>query len=44
MEEYIIKEIEKMAEENNWKVSKFSSRIAKAKLKFFGVDGWKRCP
>ena len=44
MEECIVSEIEKMAKENKWEISKFSSRIAKAKLKFFGVDDWKRCP
>ena len=33
-----------MAKENNWDVTKNVTRISKAKLRFFGMDGWGRCP
>lgn len=33
-----------MAKENNWEVTKNLTRISKAKLRFFGMDGWHRCP
>lgn len=33
-----------MAKENNWDVTRNVTRISKAKLRFFGMDGWGRCP
>ena len=48
MEEEQLKQIEKniikLADENNWELSKNVSKIAKVKLKFFGFDEWERCP
>lgn len=41
----IIKDnIRKEAEENNLNVTENIEKIAKAKLRFFGVDEWYRCP
>ena len=31
-------------ETNNWDVTKNLTRIAKAKLRFFGLGEWQRCP
>jgi len=36
--------IEQMAQDNGWVISNNAQRIAKAKLRFFGVDQWQRCP
>lgn len=48
MEEENLKQIEeniaKLAAENDWELSKNAAKIAKIKLKFFGIDEWERCP
>lgn len=36
--------ITNIAKENNWGLTKNVTRISKAKLRFFGMDGWSRCP
>lgn len=40
----IIENIKKEAEENNLNITENIEKIAKAKLRFFGVDEWHRCP
>lgn len=40
----VIEEIKKLAEENNFGLTYNVERIAAAKVRFFGVDNWKKCP
>lgn len=42
--EQIINNIETCANNNSFKVTKNVERIAKAKLRFFGLDNWSKCP
>ena len=42
--EQIEENILKLANDNNWNISKNAPKIAKIKLKFFGIESWERCP
>ena len=42
--EQIEKNIEYMASMNDYGLTKFAPKIAAAKLRFFGVDNWHKCP
>ncbi len=36
--------IEKLAKENNFKLTNNVDKIINAKLRFFGYDNWRKCP
>ena len=40
----VVEEIKKLAKENNFGLTDNAARIANAKLRFFGIDEWKKCP
>ena len=40
----VVEEIKKLAKENNFGLTDNAERIAGAKLRFFGIDDWKKCP
>lgn len=40
----IINYIQNEAAKNNLKINDNCEKIAKIKLKFFGVDNWRKCP
>ena len=42
--EIVVANIIECAKENNYEVGENVMRIARAKIKFFGVDNWKKCP
>lgn len=42
--EYIESQINQMAEDEGWGLTKNVSKIATVKNRFFGVDEWQRCP
>ena len=42
--ELIVNKIKQVADKNGYDVKPNIEKIAKAKLMFFGVDNWQRCP
>lgn len=44
MSEKILENITQLAKENGYDLTKHAPKIAMAKFRFFGEDGWARCP
>lgn len=42
--EWVKENIKTIAEENGYDLTKNVEAIAKAKLRFFGVENWRKCP
>ena len=42
--EWVKEKITEIAEENGYELTKNVEAIAKAKLRFFGLDDWRNCP
>jgi hypothetical protein len=40
----LVAEFQKIADEKGYQLTDNAVRIAKAKLRFFGIDDWRQCP
>lgn len=43
-EDKVVDNIKKKAEEHGYKLTGNEHKIAKAKLRFFGIENWEECP